>query len=96
MENMKVYGVKLNISFCLDTNIMTEITEDQTEQQAIEKLNIIKDCHYKAIDKAHTDGTLHDLLKDYILGRGYYFDLHYSDVEFSEENVECIDEYVKE
>tara|TARA_R100001369_G_scaffold21471_3_gene39000 strand:- start:73 stop:561 length:489 start_codon:yes stop_codon:yes gene_type:complete len=95
-KNVKVYGVKLNINFCLDTNIMAEITKGETEEQAIKKLEDIRDWHYKQIDTANTEGTLHDLLKDYIFKRGYYFDLHHTDVEFSEENVECIDEYVKE
>lgn len=87
-KKIKLYGVKLNVTLAMDTNLEVEA---ETEQEAIKKFQAIRDNHNAEIDKAISTDSLHKLVEEY---RNYmYFDSSFSETEFSEDNVELIDQY---
>jgi|DEB0MinimDraft_6_1074348.scaffolds.fasta_scaffold88332_2 RecA-family ATPase len=85
-KKIKLYGVKLNVTLAMDTNLEIEA---ETEQEAIKKFQAIRDNHNAEIDKAISTDSLHKLVEEY---RNYmYFDSSFSETEFSEDNVELIE-----
>jgi formylmethanofuran dehydrogenase subunit E len=84
----KIYGVKLNVTLAMDVNLEVEA---ETEKEAIKKLEVIRDQYNDEIDKAIESHTLHNLVKKY--HDNMYFDSGFSGTEFSESDVELIDQY---
>lgn len=89
-KKIKLYGVKLNVTLAMDTNLEVEA---ETEQEAIKKFQAIRDNYNAEIDKAISTDSLHKLVKEY--RNNMYFDSSFSETEFSDENVELIDQYIE-